>query len=290
MPKITILLPTYNRRHVLPAALKSIQQQTFTDWRLEVVNDGGDDVRDILVSYNDARMGYHTIEHKGKAAALNYALSRLNSEYVAYMDDDDVWLPMHLQELYSFASDKGHDFVYSDTLVIKTDGAGNKLDEFIENSKSVTWEELQYQNYINHKQVLHTKSLADKTGLYDEELTILIDYDYIRRMARIAEPAHLNMVTGIHYRRISEATETGNSITDRWTSDPEGCGRSLLRIFDKSPESLPLIYLNALANAELKAENDRLKKLLLQQQKMLEHFKNGQIPKSLGLRDFQVKN
>ena len=275
MAAITILLPTFNRRKYLPLALDSIQKQTFEDWRCLVINDGGEDVSDIVASFDDPRIEYHAIEHRGKAGALNHGLGLVASEYIAYMDDDDTWFPKHLLELYTFARKNGHEFVYSDTLVIKTDADGNELEKFIENRKTVTWDELQYQNYINHKQVLHTKALADKAGQYDEDLTILIDYDYIRRLARITDPGHLVMVTGVHYLRLSSEEETFTSITGRWTTDPEGCGRSILRIFSKSPEAMPLIYMNALANAELKAENDKLKKLLVQQQQLLDHYRQS---------------
>ena len=50
MPAIDVILPTYNRRAFLPTAIRCIQAQTLVDWRLLVVNDGGDDVSDIVAS------------------------------------------------------------------------------------------------------------------------------------------------------------------------------------------------------------------------------------------------
>ena len=169
-PPVTVLLPTYNRRKFLPRSVKCIVDQTFADWRLLVVNDGGEAVGDVVASFGDPRIEYVSLPHRGKAGALNAALGMVRSEYVAYMDDDDEVFPDHLRLLYDEAVRSASGFVYSDTwLRIVDSRTGAVLKEYVENDLDVTTDMLRIQNYINHKQVMHRKDLADSVGGFDEE-------------------------------------------------------------------------------------------------------------------------
>ena len=239
-PAVTVLLPTYNRRDYLPRAIKSIVDQTFRDWRMIVVNDGGEDVSDIVSGFNDPRITYVNLPHKGKSGVLNAALKMVESEYVSYMDDDEVF-PEHLRLLYATAIRNKVGFVYSDTYLTRVDKAtGKVLSERIENERDVTPDMLRIQNFINHKQILHRKELSDRIGGFDEELPILIDFDFIRRLAFAEAPHHLRKVTGRHYLFMDGAV--ASSITGLWHRDPEACGKALLRIYSKTPADLAFAY------------------------------------------------
>ncbi|MHC4481405.1 MAG: glycosyltransferase family 2 protein, partial [Planctomycetota bacterium] len=99
-PRVTILLPTYNRACSLGEAIASVVQQEFTDWELLVINDGGEDVRPVVEAFGEPRIQYHgRQENRGKAACLNFGIRRARGEYVAYLDDDDLWYPHHLSVL-----------------------------------------------------------------------------------------------------------------------------------------------------------------------------------------------
>ena len=240
-PAVTVLLPTYNRRDYLPQAIKSIVEQTFRDWRMIVVNDGGEDVADIVAGFNDPRITYVNMPHKGKSGVLNAALKMVESEYVSYMDDDDEVFPEHLRLLYATAVRNKAGFVYSDTYLTRVDkSTGKVLNERIENERDVTPDMLRIQNFINHKQILHRKELSDRIGGFDEELPILIDFDFIRRLAFAEAPHHLHKVTGRHYLRMDG--NVAASITGLWQRDPEACGKALLRIYSKTPADLAYAY------------------------------------------------
>ena len=223
-PLVTVLLPTCNRRDFLAAAIGSIRDQTFRDWKLLVLNDGGEDVSDVVAGFGDPRIEYHALPHRGKAAALNAGLALVRSKYVSYMDDDDLVYPDHLTELVALAERRRR----------------------IENDADVRFDDIRLFNRINHKQILHTKRLADEAGPYDERLRILIDYDYIRRLAHLATPVHLRKTTGEHFLRQTSEDENGiASITGLWVSDPAAAGRSIAAVFEKDPAALTEIYLRA---------------------------------------------
>ena len=240
-PAVTVLLPTYNRRDYLPHAIESFVAQTFRDWRMIVVNDGGEDVSDIVAGFNDPRIEYVNLPHQGKSGVLNAALKMVESEYVSYMDDDDEVFPDHLRLLYATAVRNKAGFVYSDTYLTRVDkSTGKVLNERIENERDVTPDMLRIQNFINHKQIIHRKELSDRIGGFDEELPILIDFDFIRRLAFVEAPHHLHKVTGRHYLFLDGTVPV--SITGLWQRDPEACGRALLRIYSKTPADLAYAY------------------------------------------------
>lgn len=250
-PLVTVLLPTFSRRAFLTAAIRSIRDQTFPDWRLLVVNDGGEDAADIVASFGDPRIEWHDRPHLGKAAALNYGLGLVRSKYVAYMDDDDIVYPDHLAELVALAEREKAELVYSDTWAIWTDADGKEVRRQIENADDLSFDDIRFFNRINHKQILHTRRLSDEAGPYDERLRILIDYDYIRRLARLAPPVHLRKTTGEHFLRravAADSPEEFSSITGLWVSDPVSSGRSVAAVFEKDPAALADLYRLALGD------------------------------------------
>ena len=278
---ITVILPTYNRRNFLPSALKCIAEQTFPSWRLLIINDGGEEVADIVESFHEPRFEYYSRPHQGKSAALNFGLSLVQSKYIGYMDDDDEVYPEHLQVLYDAAENNHSDFVYSDTLLTILKPDGKVESQSLENTKDVKSEDLRLFNCINHKQILHTKKLADRVGLYDVRLKILIDYDYIKRLATISEPYHVRKTTGNHFLRKTEQNNDFSSISGIWSREPAIAGYSLILIFEKNAEDMAFLYRTAgelfVKNSVLKASLDRTCADLEYTKTELESIKNSTI-------------
>ena len=244
--KIDVLLPTYNRRAFLPQAIDCIRRQTFRDWRLLVVNDGGEDVADIVAGFGDDRLVYLDRPHAGKAAQLNFALSQVTADYVAYMDDDDAVFPEHLERLLFAAERVNADFVYSDTYLTILDADGKVMSRTVENDADAPYDEIRIFNRVNHKQILHTRDLGRRVGAYDESMRILIDFDFIKRLAGAAKcPFHLREITGEHFLRTDPKTGAYSSISGLWEKDPVAAGRSLLAFFGKDPEALTRLYRSA---------------------------------------------
>ena len=243
---VDVLMPTYNRRAFLPQAIDCIRAQTFRDWRLLIVNDGGEDVSDIVEGFGDGRLVYFNRPHAGKAAQLNFALARVTAPYVAYMDDDDIVFPEHLEKLLSAVERVGADFVYSDTYLTFLDPDGKVLLRTIENREDAPYGEIRIFNRINHKQVLHARELVDRAGPYDETMRVLIDFDGIKRLMGAARhPFHLREVTGEHFLRRNPVTGAFSSISGLWERDPKAAGESLLSFFGKDPGALAELYQTA---------------------------------------------
>jgi glycosyltransferase involved in cell wall biosynthesis len=99
---VSIILPTYNRRETIRAAIASVQRQTFEDWELIVVDDGSTDGTASLIEGSDPRLVLIRQENQGVNGARNAAMLRARGGYIAFLDSDDEWLPHHLELSVAF--------------------------------------------------------------------------------------------------------------------------------------------------------------------------------------------
>ena len=108
---IDIIIPTYHRYEILAEALKSVQAQTYAHWECWVAEDGNsEDTRAAVAPFlNDMRFHHLTGEHSGTPATpRNKALSASRAPYIAFLDDDDIWLPEKLEKQISFLENHPH--------------------------------------------------------------------------------------------------------------------------------------------------------------------------------------
>lgn len=99
---ISVVIPLYNKALTIDAAIASVVAQSWADWRLIVVDDGSRDSGPELVSQweaKDPRIKLVSQANAGVSAARNHGAAMSSSEYVAFLDADDVWLPDHLENL-----------------------------------------------------------------------------------------------------------------------------------------------------------------------------------------------
>ncbi|MBC6497384.1 MAG: glycosyltransferase [Alphaproteobacteria bacterium GM7ARS4] len=100
-PLISVVTPTYNRSRLLTSAIESIQQQTFTNWELIIIDDASSDETDAVVRAmlkKDARLRYYRQEqNQGPAAARNRAFHLAQGSFIAFQDDDDISMPHRLK-------------------------------------------------------------------------------------------------------------------------------------------------------------------------------------------------
>ncbi len=102
MPRVSVIIPTYNRRQFLKEAIDSVLNQTFKDVELIVVDDGSTDGTEELVSAYGKKIRYIWQMNKGPAAARNKGTEIASGEYIAFLDSDDLWLPRKLEKQIDF--------------------------------------------------------------------------------------------------------------------------------------------------------------------------------------------
>jgi glycosyltransferase involved in cell wall biosynthesis len=202
--RISIIMRTYNRRGYIREAIESVLAQTLKDFELLVINDGGDDeIREIVDSFNSTKIRYYRLhKNQGPSGALNEGILRARGEYIAYLDDDDVYYPNHLEILTNYSEKNSHyAVVYSNAWWC----SGVRKDfKFIELSRKLldgrpmtfTKDMLFKNNYISTLNILHKKTCIEKVGLFNEDLTVLEDWDMWMRLANEYRFYQINEITG----------------------------------------------------------------------------------------------
>lgn len=96
-PLVSVIVTTYNRARLVGRTIDSILTQTYPRFELIIINDGGiDDTPRILSPYHHPRLSYWEKNHEGPAAARNFGMARASGTFIAFCDDDDVWMPSKL--------------------------------------------------------------------------------------------------------------------------------------------------------------------------------------------------
>ena len=90
MPKISVVIPLYNKGFIISETLESLLAQTFTDFEIVIVNDGStDNSFEIVSQFTDSRINLFQQENKGAAAARNLGIEKATGELIAFLDADD---------------------------------------------------------------------------------------------------------------------------------------------------------------------------------------------------------
>ncbi|HMA53239.1 MAG TPA: glycosyltransferase family A protein, partial [Acidobacteriota bacterium] len=104
VPRVTVVIPLYNKAPYIAAAVRSVLAQTFTDFEVIVVDDGSlDDGAEVVDRFDDPRLRLVRQENQGESAARNKGVTLAASELLAFLDADDEWTPSHLEVLLRLA-------------------------------------------------------------------------------------------------------------------------------------------------------------------------------------------
>ncbi|MBL7858074.1 MAG: glycosyltransferase family 2 protein [Cyclobacteriaceae bacterium] len=97
-PLFSIVIPTYNRAHLIAKTLNSVLAQHFTDFEILVVDDGSkDNTAEVVRGFSDSRVTYYKKENDERGAARNYGTARAHGSYITFFDSDDLMYPNHLR-------------------------------------------------------------------------------------------------------------------------------------------------------------------------------------------------
>lgn len=185
-PIVSIIIPTYNRSHLIHETLDSVLEQTYTSWECIVVDDGSmDNTEEILISYTskDARFQYHKRplnKKKGANACRNYGFEMSKGEFVNWFDDDDLMHPDKLLIQIKALENNDFNFTVCQTLVFE-----NSIENIIGlRSKNIYSKDVFY-DYLIQKIAWLTQSPIWKRAflnkleyLFDEDLQAAQEWEF----------------------------------------------------------------------------------------------------------------
>ena len=175
MPKVSVIIPVYNGAATIGRALASVFAQTFTDYEVVVVNDGSTDATaSVLAGYGD-RIRVVTQANRGLPAARNSGIRASSGEYVAFIDDDDEWLPQMLERCAAVLDEDAEcGLVYAGAL--KVDLAGRPMpDQGSENDDidSPTMEQMLARPWVVvPSRVMVRRTILDRCEGFEERCVI----------------------------------------------------------------------------------------------------------------------
>ena len=201
MPQVSVIIPTYKHQNFILATLDSVFAQTFTDYEVIVINDGSpDDTAEVLRPLAEAgRIRYIEQVNGGQAAARNRGITMAQGEFIALLDDDDLWPPDKLEwqvAALRAAPDAvlayGYSRAFGDKPSIELPGMntpnGDVESAFLQ------------QNWITTPgQTLIRASALKQIGNFDPQLWGVDDWDLYIRLAGAGSFLYMRKVA-LHYR------------------------------------------------------------------------------------------
>lgn len=196
-PAISVIMPTHNRAHFIGEAISSVQNQSFTDWELLIVDDGSIDTtrEEVATFLSDPRIRYVYKAQSGCANSRNYGVSLARAPLIAYLDDDNLYYPDFLfRAVDCLATQPDIDLIYG-ALVTYAHGL---------NRQCILWQPfnrkiLKKRNFLDTNVIVHRRELIEKYGGWDENFARIADWDIALRFTA-DKPAHALNVLAAFYR------------------------------------------------------------------------------------------
>ena len=174
-PNISVIIPTYNRAHILPRALDSVLAQTQLPIEIIVVNDGSTDgTKSVLSNYPGLKIMDQ--QHSGVSAARNIGLEHTNGEWIAFLDSDDEWLPEKLEQQWAAICNDDKLICHTEEIWIRNGKRVNPMKKHQKYGEYI-YEKCLPLCVISPSSVMIHQSVFNDIGVFDESLEVCEDYD-----------------------------------------------------------------------------------------------------------------
>lgn len=157
-PLVSVIIPAYNSEKFIAETIQSVQNQTYKNWEIIIVDDCSSDATTRIVNEfinNDNRIQlFIQKENSGSGIARNVALAQTKGKYIAFLDADDLWKPMKLEKQVDFLVTSNQPFTFS--FYECMDESGNSIHKTVRAPQFLSYRQLFFCNYI-----------GNLTGIYD---------------------------------------------------------------------------------------------------------------------------
>jgi len=176
-PKVSICVPTYNRKDYLRETLDSILAQSYKDYEIVIVDDGSTDgTADLIKNASFKNLQYHWQENQGESAARNKLVELAKGDYLTFIDSDDLLFPYAVEELVKIVEAHGPDTIaYSSYINIDETGTEVKRKRQAFPSGNITVVLFEYI-LVHSCGTMCTKKLLQEAGGFDVSLPVCSPY------------------------------------------------------------------------------------------------------------------
>ena len=189
MPFFSVIIPLYNKEQFITNTLKSVLNQTFTDFEVIIVNDGSTDKSlEKIAEFTDHRIQIYHQDNQGVSTARNKGIELAKAEYIAFLDADDIWKDNHLQSFFDVINKYSEAGLYCNRYEIKINRKKVLKTQFdFENEFEGYLTDFFKSSLINRvaltSAVCIPKHVYDKIGGFDPQVSSGQDLDYWIRIA-----------------------------------------------------------------------------------------------------------
>jgi teichuronic acid biosynthesis glycosyltransferase TuaG len=149
---VSIITPSFNSEKFIAETIKSVQNQTFQNWEMIIVDDCSTDQTVSIIEQfvtNDDRIHLFQLDkNSGAGIARDLALSKAKGDYIAFLDADDLWKPLKLEKQLQFLKENQTPFTFSFYDCI--DENGNALNKRVEAPRNLSYCQLFFCNYVGN--------------------------------------------------------------------------------------------------------------------------------------------
>jgi glycosyltransferase involved in cell wall biosynthesis len=217
-PRVSVILPVYNRKSSVARAIRSVLAQTWTPFELIVVDDGSTDgTRAVLESF-DSQMRLIGQPHGGAYVARNRGLREARGELIAFIDSDDAWLPDRLASQMPLMERPEVGLVFGDVVHVRPGHQRRRVTSFqiAPPRRGRVAAQFVWCNFVPTSTVLVRRCCLDEAGGFREEVALSCDY---LMWFQIAVRHELDFVDGVvaeyALSRDSLSADLGRSIAAR---------------------------------------------------------------------------
>lgn len=216
MVRVSVVIPTYNRTHLLERAIRSVIHQNFNDYEIIVVDDGSDaNTKGVLSKFeNKIELISHDV-NKGGAAARNTGINQAKGEYIAFLDDDDIWKKNKLAKQVTRLTNLNNEYGVIYTGIRRQDSEGRTI--LLKNStiRGSVNKQLYLNNFVgSYSCVMVHSEVIENAGLLDPRFDRWQDWEWYVRLAQhskfavLPEPLVIQEKQGkSHYQSLNKSLE-----------------------------------------------------------------------------------
>ena len=219
LPKVSIIIPTYNRPDLIRRAVESVLKQTYQNFEIVIIDDTPNDKTEKVVkNFNDKRIKYIRNQiRKGPSAARNQGIkeSSKDSRYIAFLDDDDEYLPLFLEKTMRKLEEK------EDIIMVATDAELRSYDEEFIREMHWNFNKEFWKQAIGNGCVVRRKIFFEENMWYDENLVLLEDVDIALRGLKNHKWDFVPEILRIYYTYPSDKGTTLSTLPQTLINDIE---------------------------------------------------------------------
>jgi glycosyltransferase involved in cell wall biosynthesis len=209
---VTAVVVTRDRPRLLADALAGVARQSRPPVEVRIGNDGESDIGEALTALGTIGTSVIRTGAGGAAAARNRAARGARGEALAFLDDDDRWLPGHLEGLAAALADRAVEIAFGDCAVVREElGPGGERAELARRVIAHDWDDalMRHDDFIPPSALVVRRPLFERLGGFDESFRCSEDWDFLLRAAALTTPRR---VPGVSVEIRMRAT--GNASAD----------------------------------------------------------------------------